>query len=292
MRCISRSWSTGSGRTCAGAPGTQVQYFAAIEPQRRLAPHLHAAIRGAIPRVVLRTGDRRDLSAAVVAVVRPARVRRTVPVWDGAGYCRPGHRGRPARPGSEALDELETNPDARPAHVAAVRAAVRHGRDRSPPPPDADRAIRYLTKYLDQVDRRGARQPRLRRPGLPAHIDRLHAELRWLPCSPGCANWLRYGVQPAKPVPGLEPGLLRKAGARPGEPRLRRPPRPGVPAVVRQDPCRAPCRPRRRGAGGAAVGRDRCPGDRNGWRPPSPCPTGRPGSCGATPDPIRRSTRG
>ena len=28
------------------------------------------------------------------------------------------------------------------------------------------------------------------------HIDRLHDEVRWLPCSPACANWLRYGVQP------------------------------------------------------------------------------------------------
>ena len=36
------------------AVGFKVQYFAAVEPQRRLAPHLHAAVRGAIPREVLR----------------------------------------------------------------------------------------------------------------------------------------------------------------------------------------------------------------------------------------------
>ena len=34
--------------------GYRVQYFAAVEPQKRLAPHLHAAIRGAIPRATLR----------------------------------------------------------------------------------------------------------------------------------------------------------------------------------------------------------------------------------------------
>ena len=34
-------------RRCAGF---LVQYFGAIEPQRRLAPHIHLAIRGAIPR--------------------------------------------------------------------------------------------------------------------------------------------------------------------------------------------------------------------------------------------------
>jgi hypothetical protein len=34
----------------------------------------------------------------------------------------------------------------------------------------------------------------------------LHAELRFLPCSPRCSNWLRYGIQPAHPGPGLVPG--------------------------------------------------------------------------------------
>jgi len=34
--------------------GFKVQYFAAIEPQRRLAPHVHVAMRGAIHRQVIR----------------------------------------------------------------------------------------------------------------------------------------------------------------------------------------------------------------------------------------------
>jgi hypothetical protein len=34
--------------------GYDVQYFAAIEPQRRLAPHVHLAIRGTITRAELR----------------------------------------------------------------------------------------------------------------------------------------------------------------------------------------------------------------------------------------------
>jgi hypothetical protein len=38
-------------RRCAGY---KVQSFAALEPQARLAPHLHAAIRGVIPRAVLK----------------------------------------------------------------------------------------------------------------------------------------------------------------------------------------------------------------------------------------------
>src|SRR5205823_1006950 len=34
--------------------GYDAQYFGAVEPQRRLAPHLHMAIRGAVPRSVVR----------------------------------------------------------------------------------------------------------------------------------------------------------------------------------------------------------------------------------------------
>jgi len=30
--------------------------------------------------------------------------------------------------------------------------------------------------------------------------------LRYEPCSPTCANWLRYGIQPDNPRPGLRPG--------------------------------------------------------------------------------------
>jgi hypothetical protein len=34
----------------------------------------------------------------------------------------------------------------------------------------------------------------------------LRAELQYLPCSTRCANWLRYGIQPDHPGPGLIPG--------------------------------------------------------------------------------------
>ena len=73
------------------------------------------------------------------------------------------------------------------------------------PSPDADRAVRYLVKYLTKIRRRNLRRPRRCQPRA-AHIDRLHDELRYLPCSPGCANWLRYGIQPDQPGPGMRPG--------------------------------------------------------------------------------------
>ena len=84
------------------------------------------------------------------------------------------------------------------------------------PSEDADRTIRYLTKYLTksiadtyQPDQGDDWEPD---PAREAHIDRLHAELRYLPCGETCANWLRYGVQPKHPTPGLRPGRCpRKA---------------------------------------------------------------------------------
>ena len=42
-----------------------------------------------------------------------------------------------------------------------------------------------------------------------AHIERLADALRYEPCSPRCANWLRYGIQPKNPRPGLVPGACK-----------------------------------------------------------------------------------
>jgi hypothetical protein len=42
-----------------------------------------------------------------------------------------------------------------------------------------------------------------------AHLERLWHELRYIPCSPRCANWLRYGVQPKNARAGLRPGFCK-----------------------------------------------------------------------------------
>ena len=58
---------------------------------------------------------------------------------------------------------------------------------------DANRCIGYLTKYLTKqvadCHQAGTEAQR-------AHAARLAEALRFQPCSPTCANWLRYGVQP------------------------------------------------------------------------------------------------
>ena len=197
-KLVDRFWQ--NLRRCAGY---RVQYFAALEPQARLAPHLHAAMRGVIPRAVLK----QVIQATYVQIWwpsfdRPVYVHRQ-PVWTGDGYCDPD-TGVMLPTWAEALDQLEADPDAKPAHVMRFGAQYDLAGIIAPSP-DADRAVRYLAKYLTKAiaDPLGDRDSD---PGREAHIDRLHAELRWLPCSPRCANWLRYGIQPDQPGPGLVPG--------------------------------------------------------------------------------------
>ena len=89
--------------------GYQVQYFATIEPQRRLAPHLHAAIRGAIPRAVLR-----QVRAATYHQLwwpphdTPVHTDRP-PVWTDRGYADPT-TGELLASWADALDALDADP--------------------------------------------------------------------------------------------------------------------------------------------------------------------------------------
>jgi len=191
------------------AVGYQVQYFATVEPQRRLTPHLHAAIRGAIPRALLR-----QVVAATYHQVwwpphhEPVYTGDRLPVWDedSGGYADPA-TGETLPTWDEALDALDVDPGAEPAHV------VRFGRQLDMQgiiagSPEADRRVGYLTKYLTKSisETYGDRHPSEAR---QAHLDRLAHEVRWLPCSPRCANWLRFGIQPKDATAGMAPGWCR-----------------------------------------------------------------------------------
>jgi hypothetical protein len=197
------------------AVGYDVQYFAVLEPQKRLAPHIHAAIRGAIPRRILR----QVIQATYASVWWPAHDQIVygpndkIPVWDSAigGYVDPD-TAAPLPTWDQALDELDDQADAEPTHV------LRFGRQSDMQgliggTPQADRRIGYLTKYLtkaitdplsdDEDDWTPARI---------AHIDRLHEQVRWLPCSPLCWNWLAYGIQPKNAADGAAPGQCPQKG--------------------------------------------------------------------------------
>src|SRR5262245_8008018 len=197
-KLVDRFWQ--NLRRCAGY---RVQYFATIEAQRRLAPHLHTAIRGAIPRQVLRAVR----AATYHQVWWPAHDQPVhgdrLPVWTEAGYTDPA-TGVLLPTWGEALDELDADPDAEPVHV------VRFGDQDDiqgllAGTPGSERAIGYLCKYLAK-DIAATHDDGDPSPALQAHIDRLAEQVRWLPCAPTCANWLRYGIQPAAARAGMVPG--------------------------------------------------------------------------------------
>jgi hypothetical protein len=199
-KLVDRFWQ--NLRRCAGY---DVQYFATVEAQRRLAPHLHAAIRGTIPRRIVR-----QVRAATYHQVWwpdheiPVHTDR-LPRWspDEGGYV--DESGWLLPTWEEALDSYEGDLDAEPAHV------VRFGdqddlKGLLAGTPDADRHIGYLCKYLTKAIAATYDDGDDPSPARQAHIDRLAEEVRWLPCSPSCANWLRYDVQPKDAQPGMVPG--------------------------------------------------------------------------------------
>ena len=253
-RLLDRFWQ--NLRRCAGY---RVQYFSAIEAQRRLAPHLHAAIRGAIPRATLKAVVRATYHQVwwpsfEDPVVRRAGADLGSEPWAGTWTRTPA---RSCRPGAEALDELDADPHAAPAHVLRFGSQL-DMKGLLAGSADADRAVRYLCKYLTKAiadtytpDQAPAD------PAYEAHINRLHEQVRWLPCSSRCANWLRYGVQPEQRRAGPGAGIVSVAGARPGEPRPGGPAGARLAGVDRQDPHPTPGRPRRRGASRVGGRRDR-----------------------------------
>lgn len=195
-------------RRCAGF---KLQYFAAVEPQRRLAPHLHAAIRGVMPRQVIR-----EVVAATYFQLwwPPLTEVDFVPTWNDSlqAFMKPG-TDEALPTWDQALDRIDQDDAAEPVHVARFgrqldMQGVLAGSG------DSNRRIGYLTKYLAK----SMTQP-LDSPGEPserqrAHVDRLHSQLRVLPCSPGCANWLKYGVQPVEANRQMIPGQCRRKAHR------------------------------------------------------------------------------
>jgi hypothetical protein len=182
--------------------GYDVQYFATVEPQRRLAPHVHVAMRGTLSRTALR-----QVLAATYHQVwwPPAHEAKHddehLPAWHepSGNYLDPA-TGEVLPTWDDALDAI--GPDDEPLHVArfgpkfdaqGVLACSK----------DSARCIGYLTKYLTKhvADCHQAQTD-----AQAAHAERLADALRYEPCSPTCANWLRYGVQPRNARQGMRPG--------------------------------------------------------------------------------------
>jgi len=191
--------------------GYEAQYFSGVEPQKRLAPHIHLAVRGSVPRPLLRqvlAGTYHQVWWPSTDTVRFAGDQ--LPVWDedSGNYLDPA-TGEVLQTWDDALDAI--GPADQPQHVARFgprfdAQGVLAGSK------DANRCIGYLTKYLTKqvaechVPETDAQQ---------AHADRLAEALRYEPCSPTCANWLRFGIQPKNARPGLISGACKGKAHRP-----------------------------------------------------------------------------
>jgi hypothetical protein len=179
--------------------GYGLQYFATIEPQRRLAPHAPSppaapspakTCAASWPPPTTRSGGPAQMLSVSTASTCPSGTRHPAatstpppascsPTWD------------------EALDAI--GPADQPLHVARfgakfdARGVLANSRDSA-------RCIGYLTKYLVKdvatchIPETGAQRE---------HVERLVDALRYEPCSPTCANWLRYGITPKHPRKGL-----------------------------------------------------------------------------------------
>lgn len=194
----------------------EVQYFATVEPQKRAAPHLHMALRGAIPHKLVR----QVVAATYHQVWWPNHDQlvyanpRHQPVWDryARTFVDPDTH-RPLKPWVEALEAVADDEKAQPAHVVRFGEQV-NSKGMLGGTEEAAPHIGYLTKYLTKsisevLESDTAAQQE--------HHDRLHAELATTPRSERCPVWLRYGIVPkaanAKTVAGQCKGKAHRRSA-------------------------------------------------------------------------------
>jgi hypothetical protein len=201
-RLLDRFWQ--NLRRCEG---WNVQYAGCVEPQRRLAPHAHFAIRGTIPRAVLR-----QVAAATYHQVWWPSVdvqRYTIdrpPVWDQETRAWVDSDSRtPLATWGESLDAIDQADDAEPVHVVRFGAQV-DARGVNSGSHEAEKAIRYITKYITKqsADCHTIDTERKR-----THLDRFWHQLQITPCTDRCSNWLLFGVQPRKAHAKLKPGRCK-----------------------------------------------------------------------------------
>jgi hypothetical protein len=144
---LDRFWQ--NTRRCVG---WDVQYFGTVEPQKRGAPHFHAAIRGAIPRAELRA-----ITAATYHQVwwpphdQLLYTNKRMPSWDPrAKTFTDPDTGTPLPTFDQACEHLTE-----PAHVARFGPQV-HVKGILGGTEETGRHVGYLTKYLTN---RSARPP-------------------------------------------------------------------------------------------------------------------------------------
>ncbi|MGH3607972.1 MAG: replication initiator, partial [Pseudonocardiaceae bacterium] len=203
---LDRFWQ--NTRRCLG---WEVQYFGTVEPQKRGAPHFHAAIRGAIPRTQLR----QIVAATYHQVWWPPHddliySGDRVPVWDTHTGAFVDPDTNTALPGfDQACEELTA-----PAHVVRFGTQL-HIKGILGGTEEAGRHIGYLTKYLTKSIDQAAGFDEHATDAQHDHAHRLHAELRVTPCSPRCAVWLLYAIAPKGARHAMTPGHCKGKAHKP-----------------------------------------------------------------------------
>ena len=237
-RLLDRFW-----QNLRRAVGWNVQYAGCVEPQRRLAPHAHFAIRGTIPRAAAAAGRRRHLPPGVVAAASTQLVYDSTGPRSGTTTRRrtstrtPGSRCRPGLTPWTLIDATPTpNRRTSPASASQVDAkgviAGHRGRR-----PDASATSPSTSPSTPPTATRSPPTGNARTStGSGTNCGTPRARER-------CANWLLYGVQPKKAHGRLQPGNCKgKVHQRDtlgfGGRRVL-----DLPRVVRQDPRRPPRRP-------------------------------------------------
>jgi hypothetical protein len=196
------------------AEGWNISTSGASSRKRRLAPHAHFAARGSSLRRCCG-----PVTAATYHQVWWPPTDVTVygdddaqPVWERravtGGYVDPT-TGLPLPTWGDALDlldqALDEDPAREPEHVVRFGVHV-DAQGVLAGTQQADKLVGYVTKYLTKS------VAECHRPETPAAVEhqrRLWEQLRITPCSPRCANWLRYGVQPKNARPRMRAGYCK-----------------------------------------------------------------------------------
>jgi hypothetical protein len=182
--------------------GYDVQYFAAVEPQKdwpRTSTSPCAALSPAPrsaaspPPPTTRSGGPPPPSSSTTGTSCRSGTRRpaTTSTWPPGKCCPPGTR--PSTPSATMTSRGTWPGSATGSTPKGVLAGSK----------DASRCTGYLTKQVDHCYQADTDAQR-------AHVARLAEALRYQPCSPRCANWLRYGIQPKNARPGLVPGCCKR----------------------------------------------------------------------------------
>ena len=169
--------------------GYDVQYFAAVEPQRRLAPHVHIAIRGTVSRAELREVLAATYHQVWWPVHRDRQVRRRRAARSGTRPSAPTSNpatGEVLPTWDQALDAIGDQDE--PWHV--VRFGVRFdAQGVLAGSKDASRCIGYLTKYLTKhVGDCHQARPRSRRRTRTGSLKRSDTSRARRPARTGCGT--------------------------------------------------------------------------------------------------------